>query len=51
MPLSKGKSAESFSKNVSELVNSGRKLKQALAIAYRVKRGGKKRVAKRGRKV
>jgi hypothetical protein len=51
MPLLKSKTNTAFQKNVSELVHSGRKLNQALAIAYDVKRGGKKRVAKRKRKV
>ena len=33
MPLKKGKSKETISKNISELVHSGRKLAQAIAIA------------------
>lgn len=42
MPLIKSKSKKAFSKNVSELMHSGeRPLKQALAIAFSVKRGGK----------
>ncbi len=44
MPLVKGKSKKAFSSNVKELVNSGRKPKQAVAIAYSVKRkAGRKR--------
>lgn len=33
MPLSKGKSKETISKNISELRHSGREEKQAVAIA------------------
>lgn len=46
MPLKAGKSRRVFSANVSELVKSGRPLKQALAIAYSKKRSfgkGKKK--------
>lgn len=42
MPLKKGKSKKSFSANVRELINSGRPLDQALAIAYRVSGKSKK---------
>lgn len=44
MPLNKGKSKQAFKANVKELVATGRPTKQALAIAYNVKRGGKKNV-------
>jgi hypothetical protein len=45
MPLMKGKSPKVFSKNVKELMQSGRPQKQAVAIAYSQKRksGGAKR--------
>ena|ERR1035437_6153178 len=38
MPLLPGKSSKTFSKNVAELVLSGKPQKQALAIAYSTKR-------------
>jgi hypothetical protein len=38
MPLSKGTSKQSFSKNVAAEVKAGRPVKQAVAIAYSVKR-------------
>ena len=49
MPLKKGKSKKAFSYNVSELVKSGRPPKQAVAIAYDVKRrsSGSAKPAKR----
>lgn len=43
MPLKSGKSKKAFNYNVAELVASGRPVKQAVAIAYSKKRGGKKR--------
>jgi hypothetical protein len=43
MPLSKGKSKEAFSKNVKAEMDAGKPQKQAVAIAYSVKRkSGKK---------
>lgn len=38
MPLSKGTSRKSFSKNVATEVRAGKPQAQAVAIAYRVKR-------------
>ena len=38
MPLSKGTTRKSVSKNISELVHSGRPQKQAIAIALDVRR-------------
>lgn len=38
MPLERGSSKETFSRNVSEMVRSGYPQKQALAAAYRQKR-------------
>lgn len=38
MPLSKGTSKQSFSKNVSTEVKAGKPVKQAVAIAYSEKR-------------
>jgi hypothetical protein len=43
MPLAKGKSKATFSKNVATEVKAGKPVKQAVAIAYSVKRAlGKK---------
>ncbi len=44
MPLKEGASKAAFKWNVRELVKSGRKIKQAVAIAYSKRReaGGKK---------
>jgi len=47
MPLKKGTSKETLSKNIAELVKSGRDKKQAAAIAYSVKRKAEK---ERGKK-
>jgi hypothetical protein len=38
MPLSKGTSKQSFSKNVATEVKAGKPVKQAVAIAYNQKR-------------
>lgn len=49
MPLAKGKSKAAISKNIRELVHSGRPQKQAIAIAMSVARksgGGKMRKSK-----
>ena len=47
MPLIKSTSAEALKKNIEELIASGRPQKQAVAIAYSVKReAGKKRKRK-----
>lgn len=43
MPLEKSASNKAFKSNVSELVHSGRKIKQALAIAYATQRKAKKK--------
>ena len=43
MPLDKSKTKAAFKQNVKTEVASGRTIKQALAIAYSVKRGGKKK--------
>ena len=43
MPLNKGKSRKAFSQNVRTEMAAGKPQKQALAIAYSVKRGGKKK--------
>jgi hypothetical protein len=42
MPLIKSKSEKAFKKNISTEVKSGRPVKQAVAIAYSVKRSAKK---------
>ena len=41
MPLTKGKSKKSFTLNISKEVKVGKPIKQALAIAYSVKRKSK----------
>ena len=49
MPLIKGKSKESFSKNVATEMDSGKPQKQSLAIAYAVQRKAKKKMFGGGR--
>ncbi len=46
MPLSKSASREAFRKNVAAEVNAGKPVKQAVAIAYSVKRKVKKKKSK-----
>ena len=49
MPLVKSKSKEAFQKNVKAEIKAGKPVKQALAIAYDVKRkAGKKNGNKKG---
>jgi len=47
MPLEKGKSKKAFTHNVKTEIKAGKPQKQAVAIAYSVKRGGKKRKKKK----
>jgi hypothetical protein len=47
MPLVKSKSPEAFRKNVAAEVKSNKPVKQALAIAYSVKREAAKSTAKK----
>ena len=47
MPLKKSTSKEAFRKNVAAEVKSGRPVKQAVAIAYSVKREASKGKAKK----
>lgn len=51
MPLLKGKSKKIISKNIAELVHSGRKVKQAAAIAYSKAGKAKRRAKKKIRRV
>ena len=50
MPLVKSPSKEAFRKNVKAEVAAGKPVKQAVAIAYRVKREAAKKPAMRGKK-
>lgn len=49
MPLLKGKSKKAFSKNIETEMDAGKPQKQALAIAYSVKRRSPKKMAKGGK--
>lgn len=49
MPLKMGKGKQIFSYNVAELMHAGKPQKQALAIAYSVKRKSRKRRKTNGR--
>jgi len=42
MPLDYGKSKKAFEKNVRTEIKAGKPMKQALAIAYSIKKGKKK---------
>lgn len=48
MPLIKGKSQKTFVKNLKTELNEGKPMKQSLAIAYNMKRKGKKKMAEGG---
>lgn len=50
MPLEKGKSKEAFKNNVKKEIESGKKPKQAVAIAYGEKREAEKRDRKERKK-
>jgi hypothetical protein len=43
MPLDYGDSPAAFSSNVGELIRSGRSKAQSVAIAYKVRRSGRKK--------
>jgi hypothetical protein len=47
MPLEHGKSKAAFEHNLKTELKSGKKKSQALAIAYAMKRGGKRRQKKK----
>lgn len=46
MPLRKGSSKKDISFNIAELIRSGRKKSQAVAISYDVARRSKKKIKK-----
>ncbi len=50
MPLSYGKSDKSFSKNVKAEMKAGKPQKQAVAIAYQVKRDAEAKRKPKGKK-
>ncbi len=50
MPLKRGKSPETISRNIRELSRSGRSRKQSIAIALDKARKGGAKIPERGRK-
>jgi hypothetical protein len=50
MPLVKSTSPKAFSKNVAAEVKAGKPQKQAVAIAYSVKRAAQKSASSKGKK-
>lgn len=46
MPLTKTSSKKAFEKNIKAEVQAGKPVKQAVAIAYSVKRGAEKKTSK-----